>query len=191
MRCCILWSVHGLRNQGMIYHISIITSMTIENRALSLARSFALSRYNHRAVIIALKASSFQNGSQIFWCFGVGNWSTILFSRIIINVIILKQLAPQATWILTNSTIRRYSRRLRRLIVKYDAQNASSFPENTHWIVIYLVHSTIRNLSNRGQNYIALIQALFVCFLWCLKGNPPENWAISIFSEWKPCTRII
>ena len=66
--------------------------MTIENRALWLARSFALPRYNHRAVIIALKASSFQNGSQIFWCFGVGNWSIILFSRIIINVIILKQL---------------------------------------------------------------------------------------------------
>ena len=55
--------------------VSIITLMIIENRALWLARSFALSRYNHRAVIITLKASSFQNGSQIFWCFGVGNWS--------------------------------------------------------------------------------------------------------------------
>ena len=66
--------------------------MSIENRTLWLARSFALSRYNHRAVIIALKASSFQNGSQIFLCFGVGNWSIILFSQIIINVIILKQL---------------------------------------------------------------------------------------------------
>ena len=44
--------------------------MIIENRALWLARSFALSCYNHRAVIIALKASSFQNGSQIFGCFG-------------------------------------------------------------------------------------------------------------------------
>ena len=65
--------------------------MTIENRALWLAGSFALSRYNHRAVIIALKASSFQNGSQIFLCFGVGNWSIISFSRIIVNVIILKQ----------------------------------------------------------------------------------------------------
>ena len=41
--------------------------MIIENRALWLARSFALSRYNPRAVIIALKASSFQNGSQIFY----------------------------------------------------------------------------------------------------------------------------
>ena len=71
---------------------SIITLMIIENRALWLARSFASSRYNHRAVIITLKASSFQNGSQICWCFGVGNWSIILFSRIIINVIILKQL---------------------------------------------------------------------------------------------------
>ena len=40
--------------------------MTIENRALWLARSFALSRYNHHVVIIALKADSFQNGSQIF-----------------------------------------------------------------------------------------------------------------------------
>ena len=66
--------------------------MIIENRALRLARSFTLSHYNHRAVIIALKASSFQNGSQIFWCFGVKNWSIILFSQIIINVIILKQL---------------------------------------------------------------------------------------------------
>ena len=40
--------------------------MIIENRALCLARSFALSRYNHPAVIIISKASSFQNGSQIF-----------------------------------------------------------------------------------------------------------------------------
>ena len=47
-------------------HISIITLMIIKNRALLLARSFALSRHNHRAVIIALKVSSFQNGSQIF-----------------------------------------------------------------------------------------------------------------------------
>ena len=41
--------------------------MIIENEALWLARSFALSRYNHRAGIITLKASSFQNGSQIFF----------------------------------------------------------------------------------------------------------------------------
>ena len=68
--------------------------MIIENRALWLARSFALSGYNHRAVIITLKASSFQSGSQIFGCFGVGNWSIILFSRII-NVIILKQLESE------------------------------------------------------------------------------------------------
>ena len=39
--------------------------MKIENRALRLARSFASSRKNHRAVIITVKASSFQNGSQI------------------------------------------------------------------------------------------------------------------------------
>ena len=39
--------------------------MIIEDRALWLARSFSSSRHNHRAVIIALKASSFQNGSQI------------------------------------------------------------------------------------------------------------------------------
>ena len=45
-------------------------------------------------MIITLKASSFQSGSQIFWCFGVGNWSIILFSRII-NVIILKQLESE------------------------------------------------------------------------------------------------
>ena len=55
--------------------------MIIENRALCLARRFALSRYNHRAMIITLKASSFQNGSQIFSRFGVGNLSIILFSR--------------------------------------------------------------------------------------------------------------
>ena len=54
--------------------------MIFKNRVLWLASSFTLSR----AVIIALKASSFQNGSQIFWCFGVGNWSIMLFSRIII-----------------------------------------------------------------------------------------------------------
>ena len=63
--------------------------MIIENRALWFTRNFASSRYNHGAVIIILKARSFQNGSQICWCFGVGNWSIILFSRIIINVIIL------------------------------------------------------------------------------------------------------
>ena len=67
------------------YFFRIITLMIIENRALWLARSLASSRYNHRAVIITLKASSFQNGSLICWCFGVGNWSIILFSRIIIN----------------------------------------------------------------------------------------------------------
>ena len=72
--------------------ISIITLMNIGIRALWLARSFALSRYNHHAVIITLKASSVQNGSQFCWCFGVGNCSIIIFSRIMINVIILKQL---------------------------------------------------------------------------------------------------
>ena len=76
----------------VIYHTSIITLMVIENRVV---RSFALSRYNHRAVIITLKASSFQNGSQVFWCFGVGNWSILLFFRKIINVIILKQLVAR------------------------------------------------------------------------------------------------
>ena len=45
--------------------VSIITMMIIENRALRLAKSFASSRYNHRPVIITLKARSFQNGSQI------------------------------------------------------------------------------------------------------------------------------
>ena len=43
----------------IIYTISIITLMIVENRALWLARSFASSHYNHRAVIITLKASSF------------------------------------------------------------------------------------------------------------------------------------
>ena len=70
--------------------------MIIENRALWLASSFALSHYNHRAVIITLKDNSFQNGSQIFLCFGVGNWSTILFPRIIVYVIILKQLVAES-----------------------------------------------------------------------------------------------
>ena len=40
--------------------------MIIENRALWLARSFALSHYNHRTVIIALKASSFQMAARFF-----------------------------------------------------------------------------------------------------------------------------
>ena len=72
--------------------------MIIENRAPSLAKSFALSRYNHRAVIITLNlASSFKNGSQICWCLGVGNWPIFLFSRIIINVIIPGFLKNRAT----------------------------------------------------------------------------------------------
>ena len=78
-----------------LWEFSIITLMIIENRALWLASSFALSRYNHRAVIITLKANCFQNSSQIFLCFGVGNWSIILFSRIIVNAIILKQLVAE------------------------------------------------------------------------------------------------
>ena len=73
------------------FQFSIIILMIIENKALWLARGFASSRYNHRAVIITMKISSFQNGSQICWCFGVRNWSIILFSGITINVIILKQ----------------------------------------------------------------------------------------------------
>ena len=88
----IYWHLlHCLSSIKSLEAFSIITLMTIENRTLWLARSFALSRYNHLAVIIALKANSFQNGSQIFWCFGVGDWSVILLSRII-NVVILKQL---------------------------------------------------------------------------------------------------
>ena len=64
------------------YQSTLITLMIVENRALWLDRGFALSRYNHRTMIIALKASSFQNGSQIFWCFGVRNWSIIfIFSN--------------------------------------------------------------------------------------------------------------
>ena len=54
--------------------------MIIENRALRLAKSFALYRYNHRAVIITLKARSFQNGSQFFFMFR---------SRKLINTFIL------------------------------------------------------------------------------------------------------
>ena len=46
----------------ILWLISIITLMIIENRAPWLARSFAMSRYNHRAVIITLKARSFRNG---------------------------------------------------------------------------------------------------------------------------------
>ena len=66
--------------------LSIITLMIIKNRVLWLARSFALSRYNHCAVIITLKARSFQNGSQIFWCFGVVNWLILLFSWIVYSL---------------------------------------------------------------------------------------------------------
>ena len=40
--------------------------MIIENRPLWLANSFALSRYNHRAVIMALKASSFKMAARFF-----------------------------------------------------------------------------------------------------------------------------
>ena len=39
--------------------------MIIENWALWMARSLASSHYNHRVTIITLKASSFQNGSQL------------------------------------------------------------------------------------------------------------------------------
>ena len=73
--------------------------MVIEDRVLWLARSFGLSRYNHCA-------RSLQNDSQIFLCFGVRNWSILLFSRIIINVIITKTISH-----------------LRQLIVNYQAHN--------------------------------------------------------------------
>ena len=66
--------------------------MIIENRVLWLARCFALSRYNHRVVIITLKARSFQNGSQLF---DVSDSDFVLV------------------------TIRRYSRCLRQLIVNW------------------------------------------------------------------------
>ena len=100
---CIAYTVSQLMN----FFFCIITLMIIENRALWLTRGFASSGYNHHAVIITLKASSFQNGSLICWCFGVRNWSIILFSRIIINIIILKLV----TWGKLN--IGKYSPRLR------------------------------------------------------------------------------
>ena len=78
---------------------SIITLMIIESRTLWLARSFALSRYNQRA------ASSFQNGSQIFWCFGVGNLSIILFSGIVFNVLFVKSKSRHANAQLKSSAI--------------------------------------------------------------------------------------
>ena len=46
--------------------LSIITLMIIENRALWLARSFALSRYNHRAVIIAWRLAVFKMAARFF-----------------------------------------------------------------------------------------------------------------------------
>ena len=71
----ILWPFKSVkRMQNALNYFSIITLMIIENWALWLARSFASSRFNHRAVIITLTASSFQHGSQICWCFRVGNW---------------------------------------------------------------------------------------------------------------------
>ena len=82
--------------------------MTIENRGLWLARSFALSRYNHRAVIIALKASSFLSRAKL-----LANHSA-LFS-IVIDVIILM---ANSHLDFVSVTIRRYSRRLWWLIVK-------------------------------------------------------------------------
>ena len=69
------------RTFTLLSPFSIITLMIIKNRVLWLGRSSALFCCYHRAVIITLKASSFQNGSEIFWCFGVGNWWIILFSR--------------------------------------------------------------------------------------------------------------
>ena len=51
------------------FQFSIIILMISENRALWLARGFASSCYNHGAVIITMKISSFQNGSKICWCF--------------------------------------------------------------------------------------------------------------------------
>ena len=72
----ILWPFKSVkRMQNALNYFSIITLMIIENWALWLVRSFAPSSYNHRAVIITLEASSFQHGSQICWCFRVGNWS--------------------------------------------------------------------------------------------------------------------
>ena len=58
----------GLKWEFIVINHCIIASysMIIENRALWLARSFALYRYNHRAVIITLKAISFQNGARYF-----------------------------------------------------------------------------------------------------------------------------
>ena len=112
------WKLYRL----LLLSFSIITLMIIANRALWLARSFALSRYNHCAVITALKASSFQNGSQFFWCFGVGNRSIILFSWIIINVIILKQLVASG-----DVNIGEYSRCLRRLSVKWSYKYCCNF----------------------------------------------------------------
>ena len=71
--------------------------MRIETRALWLARSFALSRYNHRAVIITLKAIAVLKITARFVDVSESevDQKLILFSRIIINVIILKQLV---TW---------------------------------------------------------------------------------------------
>ena len=67
--------------------------MRIENRVLWLARSFALSRYNHRAVIITLKAIAVLKMAARLVDISESevDQKLILFSRII-NVIILKQL---------------------------------------------------------------------------------------------------
>ena len=64
-----LLTVEPVRNEEMlgINDFSIIALMTIENRALSLARSFALSRYNHRAVVIALgRLAVFKMAARFF-----------------------------------------------------------------------------------------------------------------------------
>ena len=90
------WSFRLFRTESQQFYLSrfsIITSMIMENRVLWYWVGALLHpTHNHHAVIITLKVSSFQNVSQICWCFGVGNWSIILFSRIIISVSILKQL---------------------------------------------------------------------------------------------------
>ena len=94
--------------EWIIIDISIVTLMIIENRALWLARSFASSHYNHLLEIIALKASSFQKGSQFCWSES---------RKLINNFIFSNNHQCCLSSIVLVTTIHQYSCRLRWLIL--------------------------------------------------------------------------
>ena len=128
--------------------------MIIENRALWLARSFTSSCYSHQAVIITLKAGSFQNDSQICWCFGVGNWSIIFFSRIIINVMILKQLVA------FNPFVRNWIRTIGRGLQKNGQRTFAQVLGSLWWLD--------QEREQHGRHFVSVraIVVKFLIFYW-------------------------